>query len=108
MNDSAQNTAPPVSGREGAPALTMRERLAYVLAVRKAGEDAAGESMFKRGNLFHGCLEDVDAILAELREPDVGMLDAGDSYRGATIFTAMIDAIAKQKKAATPKDDGPR
>lgn len=85
---------------EGAPpSVSMRERLARAICrYRSIDPDAPGDE--PPASNWQDFLGDVDAILAELREPDEAMWSAGadrealgwDADPGA-VFTAMIDGI---------------
>ncbi len=83
-----------------ADAPTMRERLIRrVEGLRGLGASNEGFATTVRCLDDEGAAKVVDAILAELREPDEEMSEAGWNAHGETPerFTAMIDAIREPK-----------
>lgn len=85
---------------------TMRERLARAICrARALDPDAPGDEPPKPN--WMDFLDDVDAVLAELREPDDDMKDAEYAARRKPLrsnqdfryrtFTAMIDAVRSSR-----------
>ena len=83
--------------------MNKRHRMAQIIA------DTLGLDWHASHEFRQRCLAAVDAILAELREPDDRMIDAARHWAvGETekaFWQAMIDAISEDTKPPEPRED---